>query len=160
MRNQKPAIRSQKQVKSSIGLSYRPASLSSLAGRGFGESVRQPYARVEFIPPVREFDYRDGIFKLIHIRCPGKDSKESIPSAYVACAGIFKQSMGARNQVGIGLLYRPAMLYRLAESIPGLLKSLKIPSLAGRYHKPYDFIPQSGTLNLATALVVHYFLAN
>jgi hypothetical protein len=81
---------------------------------------------------------------LIHIRSPGIDSKESIPSAYVACAGTFKQSMGAWNQVGIGLLYRPARLYGLAESIPGLLKSLKIPSLAGRYHKPYDrvdFIP-------------------
>jgi hypothetical protein len=28
--------------------------------------------------------------------------------------GIFKQSMGAKNRVGIGLLYRPARLYRLA----------------------------------------------
>ncbi len=36
--------------------------------------------------------------------------------------------MGAGNQVGIGLSYRPARLHRLAESIPGLLKSLKIPS--------------------------------
>jgi hypothetical protein len=33
-------------------------------------------------------------------------------------AGIFKQSMGARNRVGIGLLYRPARLHRLAETIP------------------------------------------
>jgi hypothetical protein len=39
--------------------------------------------------------------------------------------GIFKQSMGARNQVGIGLSYRHAMLHRL-ELIPGLLISLKI----------------------------------
>ncbi len=30
--------------------------------------------------------------------------------------------MGARHRVGIGLSYRPAMLHRLAESIPGLLK--------------------------------------
>jgi hypothetical protein len=30
-------------------------------------------------------------------------------------AGIFKKSMGARHRVGIGLLYRPAMLHRLAE---------------------------------------------
>ncbi len=49
------------------------------------------------------------------------------------CAGILEQSMGARNRVGIGLSYRPARLHRLAESIslesiPGLLKSLKIPS--------------------------------
>jgi hypothetical protein len=45
-----------------------------------------------------------------------------------ASAGILEQSMGARNQVGIGLPYRPARLHRLAESIPGLFKSLKIPS--------------------------------
>ncbi len=33
-------------------------------------------------------------------------------------AGIFKQSMGARNRVGIGLSYRPARLHRLAKFIP------------------------------------------
>ncbi len=33
-------------------------------------------------------------------------------------AGIFKQSMGARNRVGKGLSYRPARLHRLAEFIP------------------------------------------
>ncbi len=44
-------------------------------------------------------------------------------------AGIFKQSMGARNRVGIGLSYRLARLHRLAESIPGLLKCLKIRAL-------------------------------
>ncbi len=33
-------------------------------------------------------------------------------------AGIFKQSMGARIRVGIGLSYRPARLHRLAEFIP------------------------------------------
>jgi hypothetical protein len=41
---------------------------------------------------------RDGIFKLL--RSPGIDSKEAIPPAYVACVGIFKRSMGARNRVG------------------------------------------------------------
>jgi|LakMenE01Jun11ns_1017448.scaffolds.fasta_scaffold8843504_1 hypothetical protein len=45
-------------------------------------------------------------------------------------AGIFKQSMGARNQVGIGFSYLPARLHSLAdffslESILGLLISLK-----------------------------------
>jgi hypothetical protein len=39
---------------------------------------------------------------------------------------ISKQSMGARNRVGIGLSYRPARLHRLAELFPGLLKSFKI----------------------------------
>ncbi len=32
--------------------------------------------------------------------------------------GIFKKSMGARHRVGIGLLYRPARVHRLAEFIP------------------------------------------
>ena len=45
-------------------------------------------------------------------------------------AGIFKQSMGARNRVGIGLSYRPAKLHSLAELVPwnrflGFLKVLK-----------------------------------
>ncbi len=33
-------------------------------------------------------------------------------------AGIFKTYMGARHRVGIGLLYRPARLHGLAEFIP------------------------------------------
>jgi hypothetical protein len=45
--------------------------------------------------------------------------------------GIFKQSMGARNRVGIGLLYRAARLHIVGgigslESILGLLISLNI----------------------------------
>jgi hypothetical protein len=78
-----------------------------------------------------------GVFKLL--RNPGIDSRESIPPVYVACAGILEQSMGARNREGRRLSYRPARLHRLleissVESIPGLLKSLKIPPLAGRYN--------------------------
>jgi hypothetical protein len=34
------------------------------------------------------------------------------------CAGIFKQYMGARKRIGIGLSFRPARLRRLAELIP------------------------------------------
>jgi hypothetical protein len=34
--------------------------------------------------------------------------------------------MRARNRVGIGLLYRPTRLHRLAESIPWLPKRLQI----------------------------------
>jgi hypothetical protein len=47
---------------------------------------------------------------------------------YDYCAGIFKQSAGARNRVGIGLLYRPARLDRLAELIlwNRFLGSLKV----------------------------------
>jgi hypothetical protein len=33
-------------------------------------------------------------------------------------AGIFKQSMGARNPLGIGLSYRPARLHSLAKLVP------------------------------------------
>ncbi len=33
-------------------------------------------------------------------------------------AGILEQSIGARNQEGIGLSHRPPRLHRLAESIP------------------------------------------
>ncbi len=33
-------------------------------------------------------------------------------------AGIFKESMGARNRGGRGLSYRPARLHRLAQFIP------------------------------------------
>ncbi len=36
----------------------------------------------------------------------------------VNCAGIFEQSMRARNPAGVGLSYRPPRLHRLAESIP------------------------------------------
>ncbi len=51
---------------------------------------------------------------------------------YIRSAGIFKQSMGARNRVGTGLSYRPATQpggIGSLESIPRLLKSLKIPTL-------------------------------
>ncbi len=47
------------------------------------------------------------------------------------CAGIFKQNMGTRNRVGIGLSNRPAArLHRLAELIPGFHKRLKIRAQA------------------------------
>ncbi len=42
-------------------------------------------------------------------------------------AGSLERATGARNLVGIGLSYRPARIDSL-ESIPGLLKNLKIPS--------------------------------
>ncbi len=72
---------------------------------------------------------------------PRIDSSESIPPAYVVCAGIFKLSMWARSRVGIGFSFWPARLYSLAEWVPrnrflGSLKSLKIRALAGRYR--YD----------------------
>jgi hypothetical protein len=38
--------------------------------------------------------------------------------SFVYCAGIFKQSMGARNREGIELSYRPARLHSLVELVP------------------------------------------
>ncbi len=54
------------------------------------------------------------------------------------CAGISEQYKGARNLVGIGLLYRPARLHRLAESIPQnrFLGSLKLKyTVSGRHQQ-------------------------
>jgi hypothetical protein len=48
---------------------------------------------------------------------PGKEYINGIFLA-VYRAGIFEESIGARNRGGIGLLYRPARLHRLAEFIP------------------------------------------
>jgi hypothetical protein len=44
-------------------------------------------------------------------------------AAIIICAGIFKQSMGARNRLGIGLSYRPASLQK-AGGIASLESSL------------------------------------
>ncbi len=58
----------------------------------------------------------------------GLDSNMGTAAASSAnCAGIFKQNMGARNCVGIGILYRPARLHSPEELVPwnqflGLLK--------------------------------------
>jgi hypothetical protein len=73
-----------------------------------------------------------------------KEPQESIPPAYVACAGNLSPAVVARNQVGIGLSYRPASLCSLAtrfqtrflESIPRPIAGLKIPTLVGRYYNP------------------------
>jgi receptor-type tyrosine-protein phosphatase F len=49
--------------------------------------------------------------------------------------------MGSRNRVEIGLSYRPARLHRLAEPIPGLLKSLKIrASLSFSFKSVFSFV--------------------
>jgi len=72
---------------------------------------------------------RGGIFKLLG--SPGIYSKESIPPAYLACAGIFKQSNRgqepSRNSVVVPALQvtQPGGIGSL-ESILGLLKRLKL----------------------------------
>jgi hypothetical protein len=62
-----------------------------------------------------------------------KGAQESIPrnqlrQAYVASAVMVKQSVGARNRVGIGFSCRPTRLHRLDELIPWnrFLGSLKV----------------------------------
>jgi hypothetical protein len=59
-----------------------------------------------FLPS--QFLPRVGVCKL---KFTGIDSNESIPPPYMVNAGMLKQSMGARNRVGIELLYRPASLH-------------------------------------------------
>jgi hypothetical protein len=56
------------------------------------------------------------------------NGKNLTKTVFICCAGIFKQSMGARNRVGIGLPYRPARLHSLAELVPWsrFLGSLKL----------------------------------
>ncbi len=63
-------------------------------------------------------------------------------------AGIFKQSMGARNRIGIGLSYRPHQATQAGgivslESSLGLLTSLKIRAQA--------------SLNLLSLHLLRYF---
>ncbi len=97
----------------------------------------------------------------------------------IICAGILEQSMGARNRVGIGLLYRPARArickafkenrnrfpfdsgyigwhggVDSAESISGLIKSLKIPSLL------FNLCQNSSCSKLNFIAHIHIFSAN
>jgi len=52
----------------------------------------------------------------------------SVLATGIFCAGILEQSLGARNQVGRGLMNRSARLQRLLELIPfnQFLGSLKV----------------------------------
>jgi hypothetical protein len=57
-------------------------------------------------------------WKIVSSACR-EEERDILKSQYFLYrAGIFKQSMGARNRVGIVLSYRPARLHRLAELIP------------------------------------------
>jgi hypothetical protein len=72
--------------------------------------------------------------------CRPSDSTVLEDAGIEPSAGIFKQSMEARNRVGIVLSYRPGGIGAL-ESILGLLKRLKIRAL-----NCYDFGIDSQTL--------------
>jgi hypothetical protein len=75
--------------------------------------------------------------------------KSSMNQCFKPCAGIFKQSIGARNRVGIGLSFRPARagIFKLlcrpridsTESIPPAYEA----SRAGTtLRQPYSYSPQ------------------
>ncbi len=87
------------------------------------------------------------------LRSQGIDSEESIQPTNVTRARIFKQSMGARNRVGIGLSHRPAKLHRLSEFIPWnwFLRSLNIYKYRLRLHWLGELVPWNwfiGSLNV------------
>jgi hypothetical protein len=77
----------------------------------------------------------------------------SLNSCPEACIGNLSHAMGARNQVGIGLSYRPASLLfslathfqtRFLESIPRPVAGLKFPTLDGyRGGRSNAFSPES-----------------
>jgi hypothetical protein len=60
-------------------------------------------------------DYMYGIQRPEFSQC--RSPRESRQTGLKTSVGIFKQSMGARNRVGIGLSYPPARLHRLTELI-------------------------------------------
>jgi hypothetical protein len=66
--------------------------------------------------------------------------KSAVSNLYESGAGIFKQSIGARNRVVIGLSYRLARQHRLAELIPWnrFLGSLKVKKFRLRIRKPME----------------------
>jgi hypothetical protein len=90
---------------------------------------------------MEEVDEEKNKIKCRHKSFDHKSARMSLPPPHpptnilIYNAVILEQSMGARNQVGIGLPYWAATLNRLAESIPGLLKSLKCSTRARIYKR-------------------------
>jgi hypothetical protein len=79
------------------------------------------------------------------LRC-FKEFKYTGRFAMTLCGGILIQSMRQGTELELGCRTSPSG-YRLAESIPGLFKSLKIPSLdSQRYHLARLDLHQSGTI--------------
>ncbi len=76
---------------------------------------------MKFLLTLTDTHYSDAIIK-IYLKGDGTVSLlflSSMKPFYVTIrAGIFKESMGARNRGGIGLSYRPARPHRLEEFIP------------------------------------------
>jgi hypothetical protein len=79
------------------------------------EYLRQP-GLVGDVEKVHPSPVRPVYSHNLNVQTSEEERKKEEPGEI--CAGIFKQSMEARNRVGIGLSYRPARLYRLAELTP------------------------------------------
>ncbi len=90
-----------------------------------GETAKVKGSRgqlIKFNFPILPWQFGERAFQIItpihwETSLRGIELFFSIPNI-LSRAGIFKKSMGARHRVGIGLLYRPARLHRLAEFIP------------------------------------------
>ncbi len=98
-------------------------------------TVRPPPPAAQFFPRqnASEYDSRQ-IFAPSLRRTWGRSTMQ--------CWNVRTICAGARYRVGIELLYWPARLNWLAESIPGLHKSLKMPSLINKLlnaHTVYVF---------------------
>ncbi len=122
---------------------------------------------------------REGFLKLL--RSPGIDSLELIPPGFVASVGNLSPAMGSRNQVGIGLSYRPASLCSLAtqfqtrflESIPRTIAGLKFPNLCWNFELwragpttlfllgflPPNIVPKIPALNRFQPRLHHFLLS-
>ncbi len=87
---------------------------------------KKPLTFLQCIIPILTFDDHQScvcsVLRLSTLRIKGPEKEMGVASwmtdHYGIRAGIFKQSMGARNRIGIGLSYRPARLHRLVELIP------------------------------------------
>jgi hypothetical protein len=112
--------------------SHAAAPLGSFTLLNFKTSPPFPPLILLPIPesvPSMERSKREGdLSTMVHIQV-------SIDGQDRLCAGIFKQSMGTRNRVGVGLSYRPARLKRLAKLIPWnrYLDFLKVEKLGSGF---------------------------
>jgi hypothetical protein len=84
------------------------------------------FGKIQFLPPCI---WNLPFMSSASVRYVEKSVCSAVPyNVHVTSAWIFKQSMWARNRVGIGLSYRPARLHSLAELVPWnrFLGSLKL----------------------------------
>ncbi len=101
---------------------------------GVTVELKTSFLRPKIATPHKNGKIKDDFFRTTLRFSLEKQYRQRIQGVATTQCWYFKQSMGARNRVGIGLSYRPARLYSLAELVPwnrflGPLKSLKIRAL-------------------------------